>query len=977
MDAPSSPSKSHNLFQVYLRLRPPQAGAAAADRFLEVEPPATDAPSTAPTHIRLNPPNDRRRAIEKFCFTRVFEEEASQLDVFHSTGVVPLVEGVLAPHGGEGTDALLATLGVTGSGKSHTILGSRSQRGLTQLTLDVLFRSIGENIADWSAAAPTLEASINASDASEATIYTASAFVDSVYGDGLGQPSQYGSRAPTPMIVRPISFCHVSTSSPTRARRPQDEGRPHSHHSRHSSTSSSFSGLPMPGMFPTSPSGLPRPQRRPDSVRVIARRENLLHAVVSPSSSPSSPNTLARPRSQSRSKTERGAPFNTRETVGSGCTKTPSAVVKHCNEAATHASSHQPKAECITKPVLLKGEYSNIGAPPPPTPRRYLNRPSVFPQQPDVSSTHLSSDSSAQYAVLISMYEVYNDRIFDLLTPPIKSAATKEYRRRPLLFKSTELSPDRKVVAGLRKVICSTLNQALLVLEAGLHERRVAGTGSNSASSRSHGFVSIEVKKRPRSRHNERAPWSGTALTVVDLAGSERARDAKTAGATLAEAGKINESLMYLGQCLQMQSDMGSSSKPNVVPFRQCKLTELLFSNSFPSASMVQSSQLGQSVRRNPQKAVMIVTADPHGDFNATSQILRYSALAREITVPRIPSITQTLMATTNAQQAGMHSGLFLGSSPPSSTISNGSSSGGNGQGHGHGHGNGIQHHRPFFPPGSNTTHVGPHHARTFSPCSNASSEDRVTMEIAALEIARMSEEIDYLRASLEQESERRLEAESRLLSLTDRVLELEQEIREDCAAEFEQRLVLEMARWKAGLEVEKERGEEHWDRKVEVMERLQSAAAETNDAADYENKENVLVENLEEENERLRQEIQVLKRELTSRSPTKRKPLRERDDVLTVGSAVSTPASASAGRGVPKSTDKATGGDSLRRKMERLRVSDEDDTAMAAAIMGRSSNRPSGASVKSVASRSGSPKKIRKLSPRKWDVALDDDDLF
>lgn len=43
--------------------------------------------------------------------------------------------------------------------------------------------------------------------------------------------------------------------------------------------------------------------------------------------------------------------------------------------------------------------------------------------------------------------------------------------------------------------------------------------------------------------------------------GSERARNAKTAGATLAEAGKINESLMYLGQCLQMQSDNHDSNK--------------------------------------------------------------------------------------------------------------------------------------------------------------------------------------------------------------------------------------------------------------------------------------------------------------------------------------------------------------------------------------------------------------------------------
>lgn len=67
-----------------------------------------------PTHITIHPPSDsRKRAVEKFAFTKVFEEEASQLDIFRGAGVVPLVEGVLE----EGRDGLLATLGVTGSGK--------------------------------------------------------------------------------------------------------------------------------------------------------------------------------------------------------------------------------------------------------------------------------------------------------------------------------------------------------------------------------------------------------------------------------------------------------------------------------------------------------------------------------------------------------------------------------------------------------------------------------------------------------------------------------------------------------------------------------------------------------------------------------------------------------------------------------------------------------------------------------------------
>ncbi len=237
----------------------------------------------------------------------------------------------------------------------------------------------------------------------------------------------------------------------------------------------------------------------------------------------------------------------------------------------TSTLSTQRRNQTTGTKSSLKGESML-----PPTPRRNNNllqqqqqqqRPSVLPQTPDISSVTVPCDPNAEYAIVISMYEVYNDRIFDLLTPASRTASTKDFRRRPLLFKSTEASPDRKVVSGLRKVICANVREALMVLEAGLHERRVAGTGSNSVSSRSHGFFCVEVKKRRMGRGMTMGSvWSSSAaLTIVDLAGSERARDAKTQGATLAEAGKINESLMYLGQCLQMQSDAVNNTK--VSPF--------------------------------------------------------------------------------------------------------------------------------------------------------------------------------------------------------------------------------------------------------------------------------------------------------------------------------------------------------------------------------------------------------------------------
>lgn len=332
-----------------------------------------------------------------------------------------------------------------------------------------------------------VDASLQASDASESTLFSAPGFLETVYADFAG-PSRAGSRAATPMVVSlPDDFLEFGTS-------------------QHS----------IPVRFSPAGSG-------PKSVRVV-------------------PPT---PTSRQRCPEERSKA---------------SAVVTPPRQTASDREKHymslttaSKRKKTMTK-TPTKGDFA-----PPPTPRRHLHRPSAAPQNPDVSSVNVSSDPDAEYAVVLSMYEVYNDKIYDLLTPPIRSNATKEYRRRPLLFKPTEQSTDRKVVAGLKKIVCSSLREATMVLEAGLHERQVAGTGSNSVSSRSHGFFCVEIKKRQRGRRS--AKWNGSTFTIVDLAGSERARDAKTQGSTLAEAGKINESLMYLGQCLQAQSGLGNASK--------------------------------------------------------------------------------------------------------------------------------------------------------------------------------------------------------------------------------------------------------------------------------------------------------------------------------------------------------------------------------------------------------------------------------
>lgn len=83
--------------------------------------------------------------------------------------------------------------------QTHTILGSKTQRGLAQLALDVLFRSIGENMLETTSLGSVLE-SIQACDPSEAALTAAPQYLETVYADH-SQFSRANSRAATPMIV--------------------------------------------------------------------------------------------------------------------------------------------------------------------------------------------------------------------------------------------------------------------------------------------------------------------------------------------------------------------------------------------------------------------------------------------------------------------------------------------------------------------------------------------------------------------------------------------------------------------------------------------------------------------------------------------------------------------------------------------------------------------------------------------------------
>lgn len=335
------------------------------------------------------------------------------------------------------------------------------------MALDVIFRSLEPTIRPPdNSISPVLLASVAASDPCEAQFFTAQMFLEAVYGD-----TGRNSRAQTPMS------CSSRANTPSMVRSPIPPGRCRQTLSRiqpfldYAVGSSQWASLHLPSSAQQAPSS---PDRKDAST---ASRCSLRQ--VAPGS-PNPPLSYTQPR--------------------------------------------------LARNSHAKFNFLSIKEPTPALtfPRRQMpQRPSALPRVPDVSQFTQELNPKSEYMILVSMYEVYNDRIFDLLAPAVMPGqgstvsrqGNQKDRRRPLMFKCTEASPDRKVVAGLRKIACSTYEEALAILDVGLTERKVSGTGANSVSSRSHGFFCLEVKRRMRNKRTGEETWVGNTLSVADLAG--------------------------------------------------------------------------------------------------------------------------------------------------------------------------------------------------------------------------------------------------------------------------------------------------------------------------------------------------------------------------------------------------------------------------------------------------------------------------
>lgn len=149
-------------------------------------------------------------------------------------------------------------------------------------------------------------------------------------------------------------------------------------------------------------------------------------------------------------------------------------------------------------------------------------------------------------SVEVSFIEIYNERIYDLLSSNYTEAEKfkSQFTRRPL-----------KTAADAKEILAEAYQK-----------RHVRPTKINLTSSRSHAVFTIYA-------HIKTSDYCSTKseLNLVDLAGAEGVRKTGHHGQALTEGVNINQGLLSVGRILQ-----AIAKGDKVIPYRESVLTRVL-----------------------------------------------------------------------------------------------------------------------------------------------------------------------------------------------------------------------------------------------------------------------------------------------------------------------------------------------------------------------------------------------------------------
>lgn len=209
--------------------------------------------------------------------------------------------------------------------------------------------------------------------------------------------------------------------------------------------------------------------------------------------------------------------------------------------------------------------------------------------------------SQCESEVKISMFEVYCDKIIDLLN--------NEKQQPPLKITLAEHSPTGLVaVEGSQSLKTTSVTGLVKAMSRGIAARTTHATKMNLESSRSHLIMTLEV----RTINRRTGAVVAGKVTLVDLAGSERVEKSGATGDRLKEATAINKSLSALGDVI---SSLTSGNAAHV-PYRNHPLT------------MLMSDSVGGSA-----KTMMIVCSSPAAsNVSETISSLNFATRCKDVT---------------------------------------------------------------------------------------------------------------------------------------------------------------------------------------------------------------------------------------------------------------------------------------------------------------------------------------------------------
>ncbi|XP_046903173.1 kinesin heavy chain [Hypomesus transpacificus] len=174
----------------------------------------------------------------------------------------------------------------------------------------------------------------------------------------------------------------------------------------------------------------------------------------------------------------------------------------------------------------------------------------------DIFDHIYSMDENLEFHIKVSYFEIYLDKIRDLLDVSKTNLAVHEDKNRV------------PYVKGCTERFVSSPEEVMDVIDDGKSNRHVAVTNMNEHSSRSHSIFLISIKQE---NVETELKLSGK-LYLVDLAGSEKVSKTGAEGSVLDEAKNINKSLSALGNVI---SALAEGTKTHV-PYRDSKMTRIL-----------------------------------------------------------------------------------------------------------------------------------------------------------------------------------------------------------------------------------------------------------------------------------------------------------------------------------------------------------------------------------------------------------------